>query len=50
MRKVIAALVVLVVMVLTAAPASATCTTGYIGYDKDTRKVRIEMPECHPYE
>lgn len=30
------------------APAQATCTTGYVGIDKNTGKPRVELPRCEP--
>lgn len=35
-------------LVAVAVPASATCTTGYVGIDKNTGKPRVELPQCNP--
>ena len=49
MKKIVLALALLA-GIAAAGPARAMCTPGYVGVDKDTKKVTIVLPRCetHP--
>lgn len=49
-RKALMLAASLPIVVMTALPASATCTPGRVEVDPKAKKVIVEPPRCRPFE